>query len=144
MWQAMELLSIHRRGYEWEFGPCAPVLVTHKKHYLLQWEYSWPLCTVLSRSLCPCFGSLCGLKSWSQLFLWLCSLFLLTWIKLSLFGPARNMSLDLQTTRVSWRSLLECLINNREGREKDKKKSFGKSIIWSLTTKPSLHCEVNP
>lgn len=55
----------------------------------------------------------------------------------------KKISLGLQTTWVSWTSLLEYLINNREGREKDNKKSSGKGIIWSLTAKPSLHGEVN-
>lgn len=53
------------------------------------------------------------------------------------------MNLGLQTTWMSCRPLLEYLVNNREGREKDNKESFGKSIIWSLTAKHSLHCEVN-
>lgn len=130
----MELLPIHRCGHKWGFGLPPHVLATHKKCHQLQWENTLIIHTVLFRRLCPCFGSLCS----TNLFHWLHPSFSLTWIELSWFVSAKDLSLGLQTTWISGRSLLEKLINNRKDRKKDYKKSFRKNIIWSLTAKHSF------
>lgn len=145
MWWMMELLPVHRWGHEWGLGLPLPVLAIHKKCHQLQWENTLITYTVLSRRLCPCFESLCSINCWSYFFHWLHPLFPLTWIELSWFVPAKDLSLGLQTTWISCRSLLEKLINNRKDKKKDYKKSLRKNIIWSLTAKHSffITCRVN-